>query len=303
MNKIIKTIFVLIILFLNTLVFAENNINLESDKVDVNINDSFVLSVNIESTYSWSIEVSDIKWLDQFTKIWQETSNQVSIINWESTSKYWLRITLKPNQLWKFLIWPAELKVWEETINSNLLEINVNNDDSLFSSPNINSLSDDNNIGNVNDKDDIRWIKNSTGMLYNFIYYQLLIILLLILLYFYYLYINNKKKNKDLKVAEIKSAKDINKQLIKKIKILLKKVDELNKTEFYEKLNKLFREYFEILWIKNNEMMTLKEIKELNLDKDLIQLFEKSYLSEFNDKNDTKEKREEIINEFLKILK
>jgi hypothetical protein len=50
-------------------------------------------------------------------------------------------------------------------------------------------------------------------------------------------------------------------------------------------------------------MMTLKEIKELSLDENLIQLFEKSYMSEFNDKEDSKEKREEIINEFLKILK
>jgi cbb3-type cytochrome oxidase subunit 3 len=84
-------------------------------------------------------------------------------------------------------------------------------------------------------------------MFYNFIYYQLLIILLLVFLYFYYLYINNKKKNKDLEMAEIKSAKDINKQLIKKIKILLKKIEELSKTEFYEKLNKIFREYFDII--------------------------------------------------------
>jgi hypothetical protein len=307
MNKIIKTIFVLIILFLNTWVFAESNINIELDKIDVNINDTFVVTVNIEITSIENTELS-IKWLENFWFIWkeervEESSSIWNNINWENYRKIVYKFFLKPNQLWKFIIWPAELKVWEEIINSNSFEININNDDSLFASPNKNSLSDDNNIESSNDKDDIKWIKNTTGMFYNFIYYQLLIILLLVFLYFYYLYINNKKKNKDLEMAEIKSAKDINKQLIKKIKILLKKIEELSKTEFYEKLNKIFREYFDIIWIKNNEMMTLKEIKELSLDENLIQLFEKSYMSEFNDKEDSKEKREEIINEFLKILK
>jgi hypothetical protein len=45
--------------------------------------------------------------------------------------------------------------------------------------------------------------------------------------------------------------------------------------------------------------MTLKEIKELNLDVNLIKMFEKSYLNEFNDKKELLIERQDLINDLL----
>lgn len=151
---------------------------------------------------------------------------------------------------------------------------------------------------------DIKPIKGADGIFHEFMYYQIFIILLLILLYLYNIKIN--KKEDQLTLSEQCIIKNYNmkvKFLIKNLRILLKSADVLDKTEFYEKLNKIFREYFNLLWVEYADIMTLKEIKGLDLDKDLILLFEKSYLNEFNAKKDTTLWRKNLINKFIKSIK
>ncbi|MFK7780639.1 MAG: hypothetical protein QM490_05925 [Candidatus Gracilibacteria bacterium] len=153
-------------------------------------------------------------------------------------------------------------------------------------------------------KDDIKPIQDSYNIFYEFMYYQVFIIILLILLYFYNIKISKKKETiKNIEKNEIKNFKITKNLLIKNIKKLLKSVEILNKTEFYEKLNKFFREYFDLTGIKNTDTMTLKEIKKLDLNKNLILLFEQSYFNEFNDKKDTVKGREKLIINFIKIIK
>lgn len=152
--------------------------------------------------------------------------------------------------------------------------------------------------------DDIKWLRGWEGIFREFMYYQVFIVLLLILLYFYNARINNK--NQKITLSEECRIKNYNVKyefLIKNLKKLLKSAESLNKSEFYEKLNKFFREYFDLLWISNTDTMTLKEIKNLDLDKDLILLFEESYFNEFNDKKDTITWRKNLISKFIKFIK
>jgi hypothetical protein len=79
-------------------------------------------------------------------------------------------------------------------------------------------------------------------------YYQVFIILLLILVFLYTQKINKKNKIiKDFEIGEIDKTRDRKLLLIKNIKKLLKNAELLNKTDFFQELNKLFREYFDIL--------------------------------------------------------
>ena len=68
-------------------------------------------------------------------------------------------------------------------------------------------------------------------------------------------------------------------------------------------LNSYFREYFEILWIRNSDKLTLSEIKKLDLNKSLISLFEKSYLNEFSNKKDLIKEKIELIDKLIKTIK
>ncbi len=149
----------------------------------------------------------------------------------------------------------------------------------------------------ANDIKKIRW---PSIQLYNFIWYQSIIILLLIFLYFYNYFFVNKKKKINTKVDVLLENKN---KLILKLKNFKKNSEKLNKSEFYSELNSYFREYFSLLNISNSDILTLADIKKSNLDKNLISLFEKSYLSEFkNTKNESKN-RLETVDELIKMIK
>lgn len=316
MKNLIKIITItILIMFFNLSVYAEQKLSMALDKTDIKINENFVVSIDVETTFSWDLEISNIKWLEQFITLWQENSNQVSIINWEKSSKYTLKISLQPTKSWDFEIWPAELKIWDEVINSNTVKLKVSSEKIIVpdNEDDEESVSNENNNKNINKwnwnnqnlNNDIRWSKGSVeDIFHEFMYYQVFIILLLILVFLYTQKINKKNKIiKDFETGEIDKMIDRKHLLIKNIKKLLKNAELLNKTDFYQELNKLFREYFDILWYQNTDIMTLKEIKELNLDVNLIKMFEKSYLNEFNDKEEPLIARQDLINDLLKIIK
>ncbi len=147
--------------------------------------------------------------------------------------------------------------------------------------------------------DDIKWLREPIWLTY-FIWIQLLIISLLVWLYFYYsLFVNKKtlvKKTIDLKQEKINS-------LTTTLKNLKKNSWNYTKSDFYSELNWYFRDYFWILEIQNSDTLTLSDVKKLNLDKNLIILYEKSYLSEFKDSKDLIKTRLEIIDKLINIIK
>ena len=148
--------------------------------------------------------------------------------------------------------------------------------------------------------DDIIWIRWPLIDLNKYLLYQFIIIFLLVLLVVYNKFYVNKKiivKNIiDEKWKRIKT-------LIISLKKLKKNIENYSKSDFYHELNLFFREYFSILDVKNSDTLTLKELKQIILDKELIILFEKSYLNEFNDKRDTINTRLDIIDKLVNIIK
>ncbi|MDD2870678.1 MAG: hypothetical protein PHS49_01700 [Candidatus Gracilibacteria bacterium] len=148
--------------------------------------------------------------------------------------------------------------------------------------------------------EDIRGIKGPRISTSDFIKYQLIVILLLIGLYIYYNFYLNKKTNKILKKDELTENK---KNIIIQLKKLKKNSENYSKSNYYSEINKYFREYLGLLNINNADKLTLSDIKNLNLDNELVDLYEKSYLNEFNDKNDIKITRLEIIDNLIKLIK
>jgi tRNA splicing endonuclease len=76
-------------------------------------------------------------------------------------------------------------------------------------------------------------------------YYQVFIIILLILLYFYYRIFIDKKNI--INVTNLNNDSFKREELLNKLKDFKKNNLELNKSDFYQQLNTLFRNYFTIL--------------------------------------------------------
>ncbi len=157
-----------------------------------------------------------------------------------------------------------------------------------------------NNYTTFASKDDIKWQRWPVIDLGNYLLYQFVIIFLLVWLLIYYrFYVNKEIKVKKIIDEKIQKKKN----LIALLNKLKKNIDKYNKSDFYTELNSYFRSYFTILEIENSEILTLKELKSTNIDKKLINLFEKSYYSEFSDKNDDNKIRNELIDQLVKIIK
>lgn len=281
--------FIILLLTVN-LTFADTSIILDSNKIKINKWEQFDITINIKTDWTGTLKIINIDWLNEFQNLWQNRTSSEILINWEKNINYKLQLFLKSNNIWSFVIGPVKLQINDEIYTSNTVTIDIVN-------KNITNKESDNIID-----DDIKPIKDINSWFYNFIFFQLVIITLLVGLYFYYAFIKNKKKSKKKIINNFELRLDENSKLVKKLK-WLKKASKLEKSLFYEKLNSLFREYFKILWINNSDLLTLNELKQLDLNKILISLFEKSYLNEFNDKKDSTLERIEIIDKLIKIIK
>ena len=71
----------------------------------------------------------------------------------------------------------------------------------------------------------------------------------------------------------------------------------------YKKIDTIFREYFEYIWINKAFSKTLEEFKGDNIKKEIISLFEKNYKMQFSLKVQNKKQNENILNDFKNILK
>jgi len=74
--------------------------------------------------------------------------------------------------------------------------------------------------------------------------------------------------------------------------------------DFYSDFNNIMREFFALLWYKNTEKMTLREISKLWIEnKNILSIFKESYTKEFDDKKDMLEQRKKMIDDFIQELK
>ena len=300
LHKFVNLLLLVLLLLTYSYASAETSVVISWDTENLEFGDNFNINVDIETDSTWSLEIVNIDWLNSFQTLWQQSSKNINVINWERLNTFKLWISLVASNTWTYVIWPVKLQIGDKIILSNILNITINNE--VLNNLNNSKIKYENKDKLINNSDnDIRWIQDPNSRFYNFILLQLFIIFLLIWVYIYYAFFLNKKSKSipNEKNTILTKKKKIIKWLLK----LKKNIDAYSKSNFYELLNSYFREYFEILWIRNSDKLTLSEIKELDLNKSLISLFEKSYLNEFSNKKDLIKEKIELIDKLIKTIK
>jgi len=298
-------IFILIFFFWLSSVFAETQIILKSSDTQINIDES--LNIELQIILDWELKGWNIAilWLNEFKQLGTKNGSSYSNINWKISNMQTITISLAPYSTGSFIVWPAV--IWSGTgeIKSNTIEVEVLDIKKEESSIIWKSNEEDNWSLDEKEEENIKneWIIYDYHILWKFNYYFIFIIFLLIIISLYFV---DKYNNKPKKIVKKEIVFDLNlekEKLIKKLDKLKKNHEKYQKPEFYSKLNIIFRQYFKLLWIKDSETLTLKEIKSLKLDNKLVNLFEKSYLKEFNEQIDIIDERDDLIDDLIWILK
>lgn len=277
MKTIIKIILTISFLFSIAFVQAvDTDITLSSEVTKVNLDDSF--NVNISLNLSGAIEVWEktIEGIDKFYKLWESNSYRFESINWVNKWVYDILLSLKPKEVGEFIIWPVTLKLWDKTLVSNTIQIEV-----LWQQPKI-SQTEDKEL-TINDINDIKWPKNTFKFSFWFLW---IFIGVLFFTGFYYLL----RYYFDLKEKEAKNKVNADNEIISKNKYFLDKLEKLwadsdsyNKSEFYSLINDFLREFLEFKWLSYARNMTFKELERNKklIDKDLFEIIKDTYFEEF----------------------
>ena len=299
MKRILLLFFVLLCSF--TFVFAENNLHIDLDKNEIYIDESFVLNINLTIDQNTQNPLT-VEWIDNFKQFGNQSSQQISIINGEQRATTTISLSFYPIHTGSFDIWPAQIQVWEEVVTSNILTLNI------LDINNIPQKWEEKNELNNKKKDnqDIEWqeINDVERNIFSFLDFNYLIFVLFIFLgfifYFFKKYYGDREPTQTIQLPVVKISPEKQKSLlIKNLYKLQEQSDSLSKSEFYNTFNTLFKDYFEYLLGIHVWHLTYEEIKKQKLDKRLLNLFEKSYFSEFNNEDEVLKLRGKMIEDLL----
>ena len=150
--------------------------------------------------------------------------------------------------------------------------------------------------------DDLKFILDQNpSFLIKYINFSPIIIFLLIYIFYKFIYKKYLKKLdiKKLNKVIIKENNNLNKELLDLKNNYLK----YSKKDFYEKLDKIFREILKENWYNKFYNITLNEIKKLNKQSVFLDLFEEAYIKKFKKSENNKEERLNLLNNLIKIIK
>lgn len=290
MKTIIKIILTISFLFSFTFIKAlDTDITLSSEVTKINLEDSFNVNISLNLSGTTEVWEKTIEGIDKFYKLWESNSYRFESINWVNKWVYDILLVLKPKKVWIFIIWPVSLKLWDKTLLSNTIEIEV-----LWQQSKI-SQTEDKEL-TIDDINDIKRPKNTFKLSYWFL---LVFLGILFFIGFYYLL----RYYFDLKEKEAKNKINADNEIISKNKYFLDKLDKLrvdsdsyNKSEFYSLINDFLREFLEFKGLSYARNMTFKELERSKklIDKDLFEIIKDTYFEEFK-KEDSDINRIEII--------
>lgn len=213
------------------IVFAWNKleVNLETDKKEINFWENLQLKITIKQIWENNINLQDLSlsWIENFSVEWQSSSTSMEIINNDAKSISSIIYDLKPKNTWNFIIWPALIKIWTWIYQTNKIDIKV-----LSSWVSQNQNTEESKIDN-----------NKSNL--NFILIWILIFLFLFTLW---LFLNFKRFSSDFETKELDK--------IEKFSLVLDKNDD----NFEEKVDKFIRKYIEKKYKKNISSYTYKDI-------------------------------------------
>lgn len=150
--------------------------------------------------------------------------------------------------------------------------------------------------------DDLNFILNQNpSFLLKYINFFPIIILLLIYIFYKFIYKKYIKKNNinTLNKVIINEKNTLNNDL----KDLKNNYLKYSKKDFYEKLDKIFREILKENWYNKFYNITLDEIKKLNKQSVFLELFEEAYIKKFRKSETNKDERLDLVNNLIKIIK
>ena len=330
----IRVLITFLILYFSIIsVFAEASIDFSASKSEYNIEETIILDIEINSDLNGDLEIQ-IDNIEKFQVVWKRQSQSNKIINGVEATSFSLKLSLLALEAWNYKIWPIKAKQLEEEFISKILDVKIswerimvnnnlkkNEDETTWEVTEENI--DDINLNNQEDEikiipKEISWIDwkimNDIYPQKDFLLWSLFLktslyllfiaITLIILLNFL-----EKKYREYFKKQEL--LKQLNKKVIKKkinynklFKILEEKFLEEKKEIFYAKLSEVFRLYLDDKiknWLSKKSFLEIKKFE--NIDKKLINIYEKIYFPEYNTKEDNIDERKELLEEIKYFMK
>ena len=289
--KIIATFFVLFFTIINWVLGA--NIELSSDATQVQIWESFDIVIDVYPEEWEEVSIDTITWIEDFRFLGQSRSQRFVNINGDTQSQTQLYLTLIAQKQWVFTLWPVIAIASGNELSSNTIEIEVID---------MNSVGNTQNIDASEVSSDILDIFDTSDRKISFNYLPFIIAWFFIVFFILIKKLMKKPKPETVSVPEPEISQ--NDRLISELKSLKRKSSKLEKTDFYSDFNNIMREFFALLWYKNTEKMTLREISKLWIEnKNILSIFKESYTKEFDDKKDMLEQRKKMIDDFIQELK
>ena len=283
--RILVLFFTLFFTFTNWVFGA--SIELSLDATQVQVWESFDLIIDVYPDDWEQVNIETILWIEDFTLLGQSSSQRYVSINGETQSQNQLYLTLIAENQWDFTIWPASATGSWSMIQSNAVEIKVWND--TIASP-------------ADSWWDILDIFEASDRKLTFNYLPFLIAWFFIIFFILIKKLMNKPEPETIPTPESEISE--NDRLISQLKSLKRKSSKVEKTDFYSEFNSIMREFFTLLWYKNTEKKTLREISKLWIEnKNILSIFKESYTKEFDYKKDTLEQRKKMIDDFIQELK
>lgn len=123
-KKIIKILFLFPVLMFFCTTFALNT-NLQIDTHKATVDDRVNLKLTIDSRSWWTLQIDEIKWIENFEIVSKSQSSNFSSINGEITSTLGINFTLMPKKKGSYEIGPIILNDGKEKFESNTVKIEI----------------------------------------------------------------------------------------------------------------------------------------------------------------------------------
>jgi hypothetical protein len=283
-------------------VFAETSLELGVSKTEVSMNESFQLNIIVQTDSNLNNRLN-IKWLEKFDSFSNQSSDRISIVNGKQNVLKTVTLSLYPSSTGSFVLWPAEIQVWDDIFTSRSMTIHVVDEKELDIAQIVGNGEGD------RENTEFHGVKENRFSFLDFGYMFLVVFLLIVVLVFLIRSVLKHMKTKEVSFVNEESSSDRLSLLKKKLKVLISQIEVLSSSEFYRVLNGLFKDYLSVALKQNIATFTYDEIKKLDAsfesagkDKKVFQLFEESYLLEFSSVHDDADKKAGIIKDFLKLI-
>lgn len=258
-----KKIILLFWIFCFTQTFALTS-SLEIDKNKAQVDERVNLKLTINYWDDEQISVKEIKWIENFSIVWQSQSSNYLNNNWKINSVMELEFALSPKKKWNYDIWPVVLNDGKKDILTNSVKIDISWE-KMF-------LNNSNNLNIWNNQKQNLWnissLEENTQKFQEKADYKIFLLIFIISTLMFIVYFSLRKLNQTSIITSFPEQDGDDKKYITFPNItdedFLIKIDEIIKQKINKKykINTKTKSYSQILEIIDNDSdkQKLKEI-------------------------------------------